>query len=131
VSRVCEPAETKEKAAEEGGTRRGGIQLEPSGTSGLCLGITWHPYDKPHAIFVRQSRPVESCKKMGRWRRKSDVSRSARRRHFARSNRRAPKKNNSRSSDISVKVKAHRGEPANEEANIQADKAISGKDVLT
>jgi len=26
-------------------------------------------------------------------------------------------------------VKAHRGEPANEEADIQADKAISGKDV--
>jgi len=30
-----------------------------------------------------------------------------------------------------VKVKAHRGEPANEEANIQADKAIAGKDVPT
>ena len=30
-----------------------------------------------------------------------------------------------------VKVKTHRGEPANEEANIQADKAISGKDVPT
>jgi len=30
-----------------------------------------------------------------------------------------------------VKVKAHRGEPANEEADIQADKAISGKDVPT
>jgi len=28
-------------------------------------------------------------------------------------------------------VKAHRGEPANEEANIQADKIISGKDVPT
>jgi len=28
-----------------------------------------------------------------------------------------------------LKVKAHRGEPANEEADIQADKAISGKDV--
>jgi len=28
-------------------------------------------------------------------------------------------------------VKAHRGEPANEEADIQADKAISGKDVPT
>ena len=26
-----------------------------------------------------------------------------------------------------VKVKAHRGEPANEEADIQADKAILGK----
>ena len=30
-----------------------------------------------------------------------------------------------------VKVKAHRGEPANEEADIQADKATSGKDVHT
>jgi len=30
-----------------------------------------------------------------------------------------------------VKVKAHRGELANEEADIQADKAISGKDVPT
>jgi len=30
-----------------------------------------------------------------------------------------------------VKVKAHRGEPANEEADIQADKAVSGKDVPT
>ena len=30
-----------------------------------------------------------------------------------------------------VKVKAHRGEPANEEVNIQADKAILGKDVPT
>jgi len=30
-----------------------------------------------------------------------------------------------------VKVKAHRGGPANEEADIQADKAISGKDVPT
>ena len=30
-----------------------------------------------------------------------------------------------------VKVKAHRGESANEEAYIQADKAISGKDVPT
>jgi len=30
-----------------------------------------------------------------------------------------------------VKVKAHRGELANEEADIQADKAISGKDIPT
>jgi len=30
-----------------------------------------------------------------------------------------------------VKVKAHRIEPANQEADIQADKAISGKDVHT
>jgi len=30
-----------------------------------------------------------------------------------------------------VKVKAHRGEPANKEADIRADKAISGKNVPT
>jgi len=28
-------------------------------------------------------------------------------------------------------VKAHQGDPANAEANIQADKAISGKDITT
>ena len=41
-------------------------QLETSRTSGLRRGITWNPYDKPHAIFVRQPSPVESCKKMAR-----------------------------------------------------------------
>jgi len=32
---------------------------------------------------------------------------------------------------VKMDLNAHRGEPANEEADIQADKAISGKDVLT
>jgi len=32
---------------------------------------------------------------------------------------------------VNVKAHWHREEPANEEANIQADKAISGKDVRT
>jgi len=57
---------TKEKSAEEGGTRRGKIHLKPSGTSGLCLGITQHPCDKIHAVFVRQTSAAESCKRMGR-----------------------------------------------------------------
>ena len=35
------------------GMRRGRIQLEPSGTSGLCLDITWQPSDKTHTLFVR------------------------------------------------------------------------------
>ena len=35
----------------EGGMRRGRIQLELSGTNGLCLGITRHPCDKTHAVF--------------------------------------------------------------------------------
>jgi len=43
----------KEKAAEEGGMRRGRIQLKLSGTSGLCLGITRQSCDNPHALFVR------------------------------------------------------------------------------
>ena len=42
------------------------IQLEPSGTSSLCLGIVRHPCDKTHAVFVRQPSAAESCKKMGR-----------------------------------------------------------------
>jgi len=42
----------REKRKEEGGTRRGRIQLEPSGTSGLCLGITRQPFDETHALFV-------------------------------------------------------------------------------
>ena len=48
---VCESAGEKEKAAEEGGTRSRRIQPEPSGTSGLCLGITRHPCGKPHALI--------------------------------------------------------------------------------
>jgi len=48
---LCESVEKKEKAAEEGGTRLWGrIQLELSGTSGLCLIITRHPCDKSHAF---------------------------------------------------------------------------------
>jgi len=89
-STVCESAGGKEKAAEEGkgGTQRGRIQLEPSGTGGLCLGITWHPCDKIHSVFVRQPSAVKGCEKMGRQRWESDVNRSARRKHFMGSNRR-------------------------------------------
>jgi len=43
----------------------------------------------------------ESCEKMGRQRRKNDVSTSARYRHFTGTNRRALKKNNSRSNNVS------------------------------
>jgi len=33
------------------------------GTSGLCLGITRHPCDKTHALFVRQPRTVKAVKR--------------------------------------------------------------------
>ena len=76
----------KEKAAEEGRTRRERIQLEPFGTSSLGLGNTRHPCDKAHALFVRQPSAAESCEEMCERRQKSDVSRSAKRRHFTGSN---------------------------------------------
>ena len=75
-SRVCEPAEQKEKAAEEGGTQGGRIQLESSGTSGLCLGVMQHPCDKAHDLLVRQLSAAAGCEKVGRRRRPSDMSTS-------------------------------------------------------
>jgi len=41
------------------------------------------------------------------------------------------KRTTARAAKFLVKVKAHRGEPANEEADTQVDKTISGKDVPT
>ena len=73
----------KEKAAEEGGTRRGRIQLEPSGTSGLCLSITRHPCDNPHALFVQKPSAAQSCKKMGRRSARSGLSSTTAARHLA------------------------------------------------
>jgi len=55
---------------------------------------------------------------------------STRRKYFTGSNQRAQKRDNSRSSDVSDKMKAHRGEPVNNEADIQADTAVSSKGVL-
>jgi len=118
-----------EQAAEEDGTRRRSIRLEPSGTSGLCLGIAQHHYDNPHALFVRQPSAAESCERMGRRRRKSDVKRSTRRRHFTGSNRRALKRTTAGAATFLVKVKAHQGELTNEEADIQADMDISSNNV--
>jgi len=52
-------------------------------------------------LYLCDDQSLLKAVKMGRWRRKSDVSRSARRSYFTGCNQRAPKKNNSRSSDVS------------------------------
>ena len=91
--------EEEKKAAEESRTRRERIQLEPSGTRDLCLGITWHPCDKEPCFICATTK--QCCKKMGRRKRKSDFSTSTRRGPFMGSNRRALANNNGRSSDIS------------------------------
>jgi len=94
-SKTCE----EKSKGSRGGKRKD--QLKRFGTSSRCLGITRHPCDKTHALFVRPPSAAESCENMGRRRPKRDVNRSTRRRHFTGSNRKAPKKNNSRSSDVS------------------------------
>ena len=47
MSRVCEPAETQEKVAEEGGTRRRRIQLESSELAAFVLALRGTPVTKP------------------------------------------------------------------------------------
>ena len=80
-SKICE----EKSKGSRGGKRKD--QLKRFGTSSRCLGITRHPCDKTHALFVRQSSVAEGCVKMGRRMWKSDVSRSARHGHFTGSNR--------------------------------------------
>ena len=72
----------------------------------FVLALRGTPMTNPTNLFVQQPSAAESCKKMGRRRWKSDVSRSARRRHFTGSNRSAPKKNTSRSSDVSGQIES-------------------------
>jgi len=119
----------KALAVEEGGTRRGRIQLEPSGTSDLCLGITRHPCDKTHAVFVQQPSPAESCKRWVVEGGKATLVGAPDADILLEAIEELWKITTAGASTFLVKVKAHRGEPANEEAEIQADKAISGKDV--
>jgi len=61
--RLCESAGKGEKTAEEGGTQRGRIQLEPSGTNGLCLGTTRHPCDKTHAYLCNNQALLKAVKR--------------------------------------------------------------------
>jgi len=64
----------------------------------FVLALRGTPVEAPiPSLFVRQPSAAEGCEKMGRRRRKSNISRSTGSRHFAR----ALKENNSRSSDVS------------------------------
>ena len=101
---ICEPVKKKEKAAEEGGTRRGRIQLEPSRTSGLCLSITRNPCDKTHAfndLCDNQALLKTVKRRVGEGGKATFVGAPDADILLLGSNRRAPKKNNSRSSDVS------------------------------
>ena len=58
----------------------------------FVLALRGTPVTNVHASFVRPPSAADSCEKMDRRRRKSTVSRSARRRHFMGSSQRAPEK---------------------------------------
>ena len=124
-------AETKEKTAEEGGTRRGRIQLEPSGTSGLCLGITWHPMTKLMLYLCDNQALLKAVKRWVGEGGKATLAGAPDADILIEAIEELRKRTTAGAATFLVKVKAHRGEPANEEADIQADKAISGKDVPT
>ena len=81
----------KEKLAEEGGTQRGRIQLEPSGTSSLFLALPGIPVTKPMVYLCDNQMLLKVVKS---W---ADEGRD----ECRPSNRRVPKKKNSRSSNIS------------------------------
>jgi len=87
------------------GTRRERIQLEPSGTSGFCLGIMRHPCDKTHAVFVRQPSAAEAVKRWvgegGKATLVKDILRKA--------IEEVRKKTTAGAATFLVKVKAHRG----------------------
>jgi len=51
-NRVWEPEKEKENEEDECGPWRERIYVEPSWTSGLCLGVTQHPSDKAHAWLM-------------------------------------------------------------------------------
>ena len=94
----------KGKSAEEGWTRRflEGSNSNSPELAAFVLALRGTPVKKT-MLYLFEALLKAAVKgwigTVGR--RKSDVSRSARRRHFTGSNRRAPKKNNSRSSDVS------------------------------
>jgi len=139
--RVCESAIKKEKAAEEGGTRRGRIQLEQYGPRVLYLGITRRNVTKPilylcdNQLKANKIQSGEGGKATlaGAPDAVADILLEAMRQTpwqtLLEAIEELRKRTTAGAATFLVKVKVHRGEPANKEADMQADKAISNKDV--
>ena len=88
------------------------------------------PCDKTHAVFVRQQSAAESCKKVGEGGKAMLVG-VPDANILLEAIEELRKRTTAGAATFLVKVKAHRREPANEEAGIYAYKAISSKDVPT
>jgi len=130
-SRVCEPAETKEKAAEEGGTRRGRTQLEPLELAAFVLVLCGTPVTTPMLYLCDNQALLKAVKRWVGEGGKATLVGAPDADILLEAIEELRKRTTAGAATFLVKVKAHRGEPANEEADIQADKAISGKDVPT
>jgi len=115
------------------------VECEEAGSSSnhpelaaLVLALRGTPVTKPMLYLCDNQALLKVVKKMDRRRQKTDVGRSAKRRHFTgEAIKELQKRTTAGAATFLVKVKAHRGEPANEEADIQANKSILIKDVST
>jgi len=127
----CEPAEPKETAAEESGTRRGRIQLEPSGLAAFVLALRGTSVTKPMLYLCDNQALLKAVKRWVGEGGKATLVGALDADILLEAIEELLKRTKAGAARFLVKVKAHHGEPANEPADIQADKAISGKDVPT
>jgi len=107
-----------EKAAEEGGTQRGRIQLEPSGTSGLCLALRSTPVTNPMLYLCDTQALLTAVKRWVGEGGKATLVGAPDTDILLEAIKELSKRSTAGAATYLVKVKVHRGEPANEEANI-------------
>ena len=111
------------------GREEEGSSSNLSELAAFVLALRGIPVTKPMLYLCDNQALLQAIKKWVREGGKATLVGAPDAKEITRSNGGALKKNNSRS--FLVKVKAHRGEPAHEESDIQVDKAISGKNVPT
>ena len=130
-SRVCEPAETKEKTAEEGGTQEEGSSSNRPELAAFVLALRDTPMTNPMLYLCDNQALLKVVKRWVGEGGKAKLVRAPDADILLEAIEELRKRATAGAATFPVKVKAHRGEPANEEADSQADKAISGKDVPT
>jgi len=123
--------EKKEKAAKEGVTQRGRIQLEPLEFAAFVLALRGTPVTTSMLYFCDDQALLKAVKRWVGEGGKVTLVGSPGTNILREAIKELQKRTAARAATRLVKVKAHRKEPANEEADIQADKAISRKDVPT
>jgi len=126
-SRLCEPAKKKEKAAEE----EEGSSSNRSERAAFVLALCGFPVTNSMLYLCDNQALLKAVKRWVGEGGKSTLVGAPDADILPEAIEELQKRTTAGAATFLVKVKAHRGEPANEGANIQADKAISGNSVLT